>query len=229
MKKLLLITIAIFIITVAFSQTEKGKKLIGGQFNINGYGGSSGTNWISYSRNALGYQIAPSFGYFIKKNFAIGLNLNYGASDSSLVTVVPTLMPSILTIKYNSISYSAGIFARYYKKIVDSLFFTLNGTAFYTYQTTTQEYSNNDPNYIPSTSDPAIQETQTKGITFAISPGLVYFMNPKLGITANFSSIYYSSFTSKNISITDVNHNDINNYGFNLSVTTFYLGIQYNF
>lgn len=229
MKKYLLIAITIFTITIAYSQTEKGKKLVGGQFNINGYNGSSGTDWVSYSRKGFGYQIVPSFGYFIKNNFAIGLNLNYGASDSSLITVIPNQIPSILTIKNNTVSYSAGGFARYYKKIVDSLFFTANIAAFYSFQSSKQEYSNNNPNNIYSASSPPVQETQTKGITFAISPGLVYFMTPKLGITTSFSSIYYSNSSSQNISITDVNHNDVSNYGFNLSVTTFYLGINYNF
>lgn len=231
MKKYLLVGMTIFTFTIAYSQTEKGKKLVGGQFNINGENNSNLDDSFSSDRNSFGFQIIPSFGYFIKDNFAIGANLNMGISNTTEVRGFPGIIPSDkFTTKSNSISYGGGGFVRYYKKILDSLFFTLNGAGTYTYQTTNLDYTNNDPNnLVLSTGDPALQEVQTKSITFAISPGFVYFMTRKLGITCSFSSIYYSNSSSKNISVLHDNHNDVNNYGFNLSVTTFYLGINYNF
>ncbi len=233
MKKYLLLLIAIFIITITYSQTEKGKLIIDGQFNIYGHSNSDFNILSATDSNSFRFQIIPNFGYFIKDNFAIGVSLNIGVSNGMRFIEIPNQSPYNTTInstaKSNSISYGGGGFVRHYKKIVGNLLFSLNGLASYTYQTTKLDYSNNIPNYHYSASDPAHQEIQANTFFVGISPGLIYFMTPKLGIETTFSSIYYSNSSSKNISLLDGNHKNANNYGFNLNITTFYFGFNYNF
>ena len=75
-------------------------------------------------------------------------------------------------------------------------------------------------------SDPDVEEGQTNTISVGISPGLVYFISPKIGIETTYSSIYYSNSHSKNLTVPyDVNE-DMNSYGLNLNITTFYLGVH---
>lgn len=219
----------IFSFTHVFSQTEKGKKIIDGQFNVAGYDNYNNASFLSYDSSSFRFHIVPGLGYFIKDNFAIGANLNFEVDNTTIISVLPNNMPSLLTDKFNSINYGAGVFARYYKKIIDSLFFVVNACISYAHQTTSQEFSSNDPNYIPSSNDPAIQKIVGNTYSVAITPELVYFLGPKLGISTNFSSIYYENLSSKNISVPTINQIKSNNYGFNFNITTFYLGLQYHF
>jgi hypothetical protein len=217
--------------TIGCSQTKKGRMFIAGQFNIYGDNASNLNDIYLSNRKSFEFQISPNFGYFIRDNIAVGANLKFGLVDSTRVDEIPIdpAMPTILTGKSNSLSYGTGCFVRYYKKITDNFLFFLNARASYTYKTTKLGHYSNDPGYIYSAADPAIQEVQAKNISVGISPGLVYFMTPKLGIETTFSSIYYSNSSSKNISVNYDNYNNVNTFGFNFNITTFYLGLTYNF
>lgn len=228
MKKILLVLIALFTIVTCYSQTEKGKKFIGGQLNLSNNTYSYLDTLYKSNRNSFGFQIVPNFGYFIKDNFAIGVNVNFGVSNTTQ-NQEQQYLPTKTTSKSNSISYGGGGFARYYKKITDNFFFFANGEVSYIYQTQKFVYSNNDPNYVYPTSDPANQEVQTNSISFDVNPGLVYFVTPKLGIQTTFGDIYYNNSTSKNISLLFDNHRNVNDYGINLNISTFYLGLNYYF
>lgn len=224
MKKYLLVSMAIFSMTIASSQTEKGKKYIGGQFNINGSSLHlfSDAN-DSYDSSSFRCQIIPTFGYFIRDNFAIGVNFNFGVSNAKELTIIPSQNPSVNTIKSNSVSYGGGGFARYYKKITENFLFSLNAGASFTYQT--NRYV--DEGYSPS--DPYIEKWQITSIYVGISPGFVYFVSPKLGIETTYSSIYYNNSRFKVIDVSENVQMNRNSYGFNLSNTTFYLGLHYYF
>jgi hypothetical protein len=229
MKKSLLVLIAIFTITTCYSQTKTGSKLIGGEFNLGGYTNSNLDSLYKYDRNYLGFQIVPCFGYFIKDNFAIGVNFNFGITDANDKNTHTDYTPTETTVKTNSISYGGGGFARYYKKIADKFFFYANGDIAYTYQVQKSDYTTSNPNYVYPSSSPAHQEVQYNIISVDINPGLVYFATPKLGIHTAFGEIYYTNSTSKNISLHFDNHYNYSNYGINLNMTTFYLGINYYF
>lgn len=230
MKKYLLVSMAIFTITIACSQTEKGKKIICAQFNVSGNDNSNVDNLYSIKTNSLGFQIVPGFGYFISDNIAVGVNLKVGISNTKSVLINSDQIPDLITTNKSSAkNYGGGVFAKYYKKITTNLLFSLNGEASFSYQTTKLEHSTNDPWYVASPDNPAIQEVQLKSVFAGISPGLVYFISPKLGISTNFSSFYFNNSSSKNISVTFPNDNKVNSYGFNFSITTLYLGLNYNF
>lgn len=214
---------------MGYSQTEKGKMFVGGQISLSGNTNSNLDTLSKYDYNYVNFTFAPNFGYFIMDNFAIGANINLGVSNSKNDYNYTNQTPSLTTNKSTTLSYGVGGFTRYYINITDNFKFFFNGGINYLHQTQKTTNSNNDPNYIYSTSNPATQEHQINNISFAISPGIVYFVTPKLGIQAAFGNINYSYSSSKNTSLSYDNHNNSNNYGINLNLSTFNLGMNYYF
>ncbi|MDN5200864.1 outer membrane beta-barrel protein [Fulvivirgaceae bacterium BMA10] len=77
-SKYLFLVAWLFIMShVAFGQTEKGHKLVGGSFNIGSLSTSSGS-----SDNIFFLSIAPNIAFFIADNVAIGGALGIDLSDS---------------------------------------------------------------------------------------------------------------------------------------------------
>jgi hypothetical protein len=199
---------------VGYSQTEKGKKILGGQLNFYGNKGAT-LDSLSSSRTTYStLQLNPNVGYFIKDNFALGVLLNVGFSNQS-----QNNQNSISTYYYktNTINFGAGAFARYYKKIGDRFSFFVNGNMLYNHQISKTE----------STSSK--QEKQANSINLGFSPGLVYFPSPKLGIEVLFGNINYTYTSSVNKTVSYKNHDNRGGYGLNLSPSSLYLGMNYYF
>lgn len=229
MKKVVLNLMAILTFITCYSQTEKGKNFIGGQISISGNTNSNHDTLYNYDLNSFGFQFNPGYGHLIKNNFAVGCNLKFGISNETQNNEYPNQSPSKSERKNNSISYGIGGFARFYKKIIDKFFFYVNGEVSYKYQIDKLVYSNNDPNYVFPSYNPANQKIQSNSISLRINPGLVYFVTSKLGIQATFGDIYYINSSSKNESVSFDNYKNTSNYGINLNISTFSLGLNYFF
>ena len=192
MKKCFLILLAVCAIQSSYSQTEKGKMFIGGQLNLSSNLNSSLDILSKSDNNSFGINISPNFGYFIADNFAIGANINLGTSSSTQnKEYTSATLPSKYTFKSTSISLGLGGFARYYINISDNFKFYFNGGVNYLYSTQKITNSNNDPNYIYSSGNPASEEYQTNTLSLAVSPGLAYYITPKIGIQTSFGNINY--------------------------------------
>lgn len=227
MKKYLLVLLTISAIHASYSQTQTGKMFIGGQINL--FGGSNSILDTLYrsDQNSSGFSIAPNFGYFIKDNFAIGLNINLGYSNYFHNNEYYNHTPSISTHKSNYFSYGFGGFARHYIKLASNFMFYVNGGINYTYTTNEMKSTDSNPNENYSAS--STRDNRRNNIGLSVSPGLIYFMTPKLGLHTSFGSIYYdySTSTDKNIKID--NYDNSSNYGINLNFTTLYIGLNYYF
>lgn len=220
MKKALLISMTIFTITTAYSQIGKGNKFIGGRINLYGNNDSHSDTVSNYNSRNFSTYIIPNIGFFIKDNFAVGANLQLGIINNSSYTEYSNQIPSKTGNKYNSISYGIGGFARYYKKITDNFLLFVNGGVSYAYQTkkivsTNSIFPNNEP-------FEAIQQS----VSVAVSPGLVYFITPKLGIESSFGNLNYTYSSSKNKKPINENVNS-SQYGINLNYLAF--GLSYYF
>jgi len=229
MKKAILISMAILAMMTCYSQTQKGKMFIGGQFNLSGNTNSSQDTLYKFDVSSFGVQIYPGMGFFVVNNFAIGYDLKLGMSDETQTYENPAQALSKSTTKSNTINIGAGVFARYYKKIVDRLFFFANGEVSYIYEDQKLKYSNDDPNYIYSTSNPANQKVNGNTIAAVINPGLVYFVTSKLGVQFAFGNLHYTNSISKNKSLLYDNHENASNYGISLNLSTLSLGLNYYF
>ena len=234
MKKCFLVLLSVWAIQTSYSQTEKGKMFIGGSGQIN-LSGNKVSNLDASSKsdnNTFGFSIAPNYGYFIKDNFAIGANINLGVSNSTQnlnYNYINQTPPSTYTNKSNTLSYGIGGFACYYLNITDNFKCYFNGGVSYLYSTQKVKLSNNDPTFVYGTNDPENQEIQTNNISFAFSPGFVYFLTPKIGIQTTFGNIYYNYSSSKNKSLFYDNRTNTGSYGIDLNLSTFSLGMNYYF
>ncbi len=211
MKKTLLCLTIVLSTLSGYAQTEKGKKMIGGQFNFSGNHTNSAFDSLTNKLNAFNTQINPSFGYFVKDNFAIGAIVNFSLSSRTAQTAGNSVS------KTKTIIYGVGGFARYYKQISDKFFFFGNGSLLYTHGP------------INSGSGSFAQKVESNAVNFAISPGLVYFPVSKLGIEASFGNVHFNQFFSVNKSVPQSNHNNSSDYGISLSPSSFYLGMNYYF
>src|ERR1035437_725432 len=171
MKKLILILVAVCTMLTAYSQTEKGKHSIGGSIIFS----SSSTHNSSPDSKSLDFSIDPEYGFFIKDNLAIGVDLNIGYHNESFGNY-----------KNKSNTYGLGIFANKYFNIAEKLKLNIKGNLAYNYQTIDDTNSDiTGTSFITTT-------TKNNTITLNFTPGLVYFATPKLGIQAGFGDIYFS-------------------------------------
>jgi hypothetical protein len=214
-KLLLLITISLSALT-CYSQTEKGKKMIGGQLRFSGYNSSNVDSSTISKVNIASFSINPRVGYFIKDNFAVGIIGNFTISGSNRNDVYSKS-------KGISIGFGIGGFGRYYKKINDKFLFFVNGDILYSHSPYTRyENTSNTVTRVITT------ETFYHTISIAVSPGLVYFPSSKLGIEASFGNLFYNYEHYKK-SLSYANYVNTNSYGFNLSSASFLLGMNYYF
>ena len=207
MKHILLFYFFCLIHISSYAQTEKGKRIVGGQFSFYGRKLSYQDSLRSSKTTGTSITIAPNFGYFIKDNFAIGITGKFGLSSQNYNN---SQYPNIG--KVISINYGLGGFARYYKKINDKFSFFIDANILYAY------YAGNTKMDYHSNSFYAI-----------VYPGLVYFPSPRLGIEASFGSFNYNYTISKARNVSYDNYSKGSSYGLFLYPSTLYWGMNYYF
>ena len=227
MKKYFLILLSVWAIQTSYSQTEKGKMFIGGQISLSGSSNSRLDTLFGSSSNSVAFTFAPSFGYFIANNVAIGATVMFGTSNSTQNFInqgAGGIPSSKLTDKSTSLNLGFGGFACYYINITDKLKAYFNGGINYT--NSTSKYTNIYSNYPGNSS---IDQPQINTISLAVTPGLIYFITPKIGIETSFGNMSYSYSSSKDKSLSYPNYNNSSNYGINLNLAAFSFGLNYFF
>jgi hypothetical protein len=126
------------------------------------------------------FQIAPSVGYFVADNLAIGLSLGYTATKDKYTG--PFTNP--LSDLSPSTTLRAGAYVQYYKMLTDQ--FGLVGTLGGGYQ------YNRTNTFYGQGGNIGFVETKQKGYYAVLTPGIIYFPIPKLGISATVGSLAYS-------------------------------------
>jgi hypothetical protein len=221
MKKILLIAVAVFSLTVAKAQTEKGKMMIGGGFSI------YGSKYDEYqpTTKRVNLSINPKFGCFISKNVMIGteLDLNYGHTNQYYSETAYNAPEKIIS---NSFGIGGGIFGRYYVRIIDNLRFFTNLGLNYEYTTTKEVSTYEGPNPLGIFHRP--QFTHEHNASASLSPGLVYFMSPKIGLEASFGSLAFKYYTTKD-DVPGSKRGSRIEGGFGIDISTLKLGLSYYF
>ena len=228
MKKLLLILVALLWTVSAYTQTEKGRMFIGGSLGVSGSSNSYVDTLNNQKINSWRVQVNPGFGGFIKNNLAIGANLNFGINNYTQKYEY-ALGRYEQTLKDNSLNIGAEAFIQYYKKIVPNFFVFIRGSLAYNHEAEKREVSTTDPYYVYTINDPAVQHIAGNDISINFTPGLVYFITPKLGIQATFGNLYYKYSMSKNTSLPYEHNNSSSSFALNLNPSTFSLGLNYYF
>jgi hypothetical protein len=229
MKNVLFVLLLVFAGLIGYSQTEKGTMFIGGGINFSGNSDVNLDTVTRYDICSYGVNIHPDFGYFVKDNLAIGvmLNLGYSSSKNSYDRKYPNT--SNQTDNRTSYMVGAGFFGNYYIKISEHFDFLINGEVSFAYNTSVLKRSTSDTSNQYNALYP--EKTDNRGYTAGVSfsPGVVWFINPKLGIQASFGRLYYNYSYSKDHNVDFDNYDKSSNYGVSLNLSTLYFGFAYYF
>jgi hypothetical protein len=174
------------------------------------------------------WRISPSkIWLFFTKNFVLGAKLHFTYDYKKFRNDETTGSVPLFDTQINSVGFGGGIFARYYVKITDKFMFFATADINYLYGMKSEIYRATDSAW--AANNPGIQHTFSNNVSVALSPGLVYFVTPKLGVETSFGSIYYSFSDTRNVSIPDYKPYRTQSFGINLSGSTFYFGLSYYF
>ncbi|WP_338410327.1 outer membrane beta-barrel protein [uncultured Flavobacterium sp.] len=218
--KIILFALLVFSLTNA--QTEKGTKLIGGDFSI-GFNKNKSTNTIdnlNTTNKSYGVNLSPKFGYFIKNNLAIGTSI-YFANSKNENEDFNNENNSFIKVKTISTSVGANFFVNYYKPIIGKLSIILNNNiGFYNSKSTYINSQNTDENSIKS-----------NNFSINVNPGLIYFINNKFSLSYKLLNIqyYHGKSTNSNNENSTIFNNTSNSFNANLSTNVFNLGLDYYF
>jgi len=183
-KNFLLLTSLVGITTAAHAQTAipAGTVSLGGNVGYFRHTTSAQVAGSTISSESVSsqFQIAPSVGYFVADNLAIGLSLGYVATKNTYTSTFAGTSPDLAP----NINLRSGAYVQYYKMLTDQfgLVGTLGGG--YQYNRTTYVFG--------PAGNTGSGETKQKGYYASLTPGIVYFPFPKLGISATLGSLAYS-------------------------------------
>jgi len=213
MKKVILGFAMLIYFGCAEAQIQKGKVMIGGDLNISGI---KSTNSRGIHKT-IDLNVKPQIGWFINDKTEIGLGLSYEYRfDNHPYWNVPGYV--LFIGEAHSNLYYANPYITRYLKISNKFYLTASANL---------SFGAGVLKYTSSVGSPAKHDLLDIGLR--ISPGMMYFINQKLAITANIGSIYYSynqdTHQSKNESLTTAS----NNYGLSISPKTISVGVRYVF
>ncbi|WP_156176029.1 outer membrane beta-barrel protein [Hymenobacter terrenus] len=157
-------------------------------------------------------------GYFFADNLAIGLQLSYAATKSSVKFTGPgTSSPNSLDA---ATQYRIGPYLQYYKMLSEQ--FGILGTLGAGYQNTfTPSYASNLNNNII--------ETKGNGFYAGITPGVIFFPVPKFGISASIGSLGYDQLNQERNNDPDGTERKVSNFGARFGLSELLFGGTYYF
>ncbi|MDB5152176.1 MAG: hypothetical protein JWR54_927 [Mucilaginibacter sp.] len=208
MKQHLLILSA-FLFTLigsATAQTGKGNYYIGGSLYYN-YDGRGTTTLYTYPTGTIDYtvnnlttfQFNPEFGYFLSKNWAIGIQPNYSRTSGTETSVFTSNNTNVVANSTSTDNYHFDVVGltvslRYYYMLTDKIgIFPQFGLSS---QNDLKDFSNGE-------------------ITLLASPNIVFFATPKLGVNMGFGNVKYATDYHFNNSYVNVGFNNAISFGLN--------------
>ena len=179
MKKNILILILAGMAFTCVSQTEKGRMMIDGSFNVHD---SKTTSFRSDSIQGYFHNISSQqtnsfglkYGFFIKDNLMLGIGASYFHSIQKSMTA--STFYTVTQKDYTSNGMGLSLFARYYQFIYKNRLALFGDAAMF--GNFTESYRENLD---------FIQSTTAYGLKF--SPGLVFFAKKWLAFHASFGAV----------------------------------------
>jgi hypothetical protein len=207
--KLQLLILSAFIFSIvnsASAQMNKGSYYAGGSLYYN-YDGGPGTTTVytfntgttNYTINNLAtFQINPEFGYFLSKNWSIGIQPNYSRSSGTETSVFTSFTDQSTNFTksndYHTDVVGLTINVRYYYMLTDRIgIFPQFGISS---QNDLKNFSNGE-------------------ITLLGSPNIVFFATQKLGVNMGFGNIRYATDYHFNNSYFNLSFNNAISFGLN--------------
>ena len=238
MKKILVIILA-FAFYTNQAQLRKGRMVISLSANYNQNSSVSNDTIVDVGQTSKTIQdqnysvknlnTGLNFGYFISNNLVVGIvgSFQYnGYSNAYIFTNNGSINKS--NNKQTYISYSSGVYMRYYKIIGKSnfaFFSEINGSYIWGNSLEKSVYGN-----LPNPDQTSEKKGKTIGYLVGFKPGITYFINDKFGIEASFGNINYRIQNTKYTRNGIASGNDrTNGTNASLSLSTLYFGVSYYF
>jgi hypothetical protein len=206
LQLLLLFIFTFSFIRSASAQTQKGNFYIGGSLYYNYDGGPGTTTVYNYPTGTTNYtvnnlttfQFNPEFGYFLSKNWSIGIQPNYSRSSGTETSVFTSYTDPASNFtssdNYHIDVVGLTINVRYYCMVTDRIgIFPQFGISS---QNDLKNFSNGE-------------------ITVLGSPNIVFFVTPKLGLNMGFGNIKYATDYHFNNSYVNIGFNNAISFGLN--------------
>jgi len=208
MKKLLLLAVVTVMGLTASAQTEKGSFVLGGSI------GYYKDKYTPDNNKLSSFNIAPSAGYFVADNIAVGLGLGYWQAKYD--QNAGTINGGALRATMKEELFSIRPFVRYYKSVSDQFKFFGN-----------LQVPLSFGNIKSSANYPGTNTRKTNAVGASFSPGFAYFPTPKLGIEFSVEGITYNDTSYDYESNTSNGHTKQFRIGANLMSPL--IGVQYYF
>ena len=199
LQVLFLSIVMLALIDSASAQVNKGNYYVGGSLSYNYDGGPGTTTQYNFStgttnytvNNVATFQISPEFGYFLSKNWSIGIQPNYSRSsgtETNAFTSTTVGINSYTTVNnYHIDVVGLTLNFRYYCMLTDKIgIYPQFGISS---QNNIKDFSNGE-------------------ITLLASPNIVFFPTPKLGINMGFGNVKYATDYHFKSNVVNVGLND---------------------
>lgn len=224
MKKILLTAFLGMVVHFVSAQTQTGSWSVTGSAGYNQNSSQSSDN-RSESENKA-FEFKPSIGYFVVDNLEIGIAGGYNYSEFTTINSHPAGATSSIIYKVNG--YSAGVYAKGYKFLLNNL--ALFGQADLNYNTA-------DISSVQKQSSFYLYErhidTDTDSYSASLRPGISFFASERVSLNATYGALSYSKNTDDHwISGSNESYgftNESYRLGLDLSSSSFGLGLSFYF
>lgn len=177
MKKVILSLAALFAFTVASAQetTSGAKGFSNGDIFMTGAVGFGTTSTGDYSTSQ--FTIAPSVGFFVSDNIAVGVELGYTSAteDNEIMFMGEPVM-----VEQTTKTLGIGGFGRYY-------FTPANDFSFFGQLSIAYASSTFDSGY------PGEDEVKANGFNIGLAPGISYFISNNFALQASIGVLGYTT------------------------------------
>jgi len=183
---------------------QKGQWNLEGSFSINSsQRDTDSSDFENSSSENFNFSISPELGYAVADNLLVGLGVSYSYSKSEFNQVTDDR-----TSESNSIGFSPYI-EKFFPLNADFAL-SIKGEARYSFGNSTSESNSNT------------SESDSNSFFIGFRPGINYFVSDQIFLQANFGALGYESFKNED----DLNVNENNSFGLNLSTSSLFFGIN---
>ena len=189
MKKTLFSALLATVAHLAQGQSiPAGTVSLGGNIGYARYTSTNSFNSLNGTTNTAEttssqFTFSPAVGFFVADNLALGLNLGYTSTRKGYTTLTPT--PGVTRTELDpTTTLRLGVYGQYYKMLTEQ--FGVLGTLGAGYQNL------RDYNYSSNSGNSVIQEFKGSGYYADLTPGIIFFPIPKLGLSASIGSLAFN-------------------------------------
>lgn len=222
----------LMLVYTAQAQTEKGRKMVGGNlgFSFNGSDRLDTNRSFSNKNNQRSFNLNVYGGKFVKDRVMIGLSIGYGFNKDITTSIdnrpsVPYYSKS--EQKYFSETYSATVFTRYYtKRLIDRVSFYANIGLGYSWSYSWQGSVNIQNGFNLNYSNSFTNKTVSNTVHLNVIPGLAFFLNKNLALETALGGFGFNTGNNANYN-NGVKVNSTVNGNLNTNVNINFSGLRF--